>query len=75
MGHSKHGTIHKFCRSNGILTFAEYLEDFAKEKPELYKKGYELIDHYISKIEDAKLLSKTKDRLKEVKNGKRDVYF
>ncbi|MDD5730601.1 MAG: [FeFe] hydrogenase H-cluster radical SAM maturase HydG, partial [Candidatus Omnitrophica bacterium] len=28
---SKPGDIHKFCRPNGILTFAEYLEDFAKK--------------------------------------------
>ena len=32
---SKPGEIHTFCRSNGLLTFAEYLEDFGNG---LYKK-------------------------------------
>ena len=34
---SKPGEIHNFCRPNGLLTFAEYLEDFGRNG--LYEKG------------------------------------
>jgi 2-iminoacetate synthase len=70
---SKAGDIHKFCRPNGILTFAEYLEDFADKQ--LYEKGRSVIEFYLSQIHDAGLRDKTRARLEEVRKGKRDVYF
>lgn len=70
---SKPGEIHKFCRANGILTFAEYLEDFASVK--LKTKGYEVINHYLDKIEDKTLAKVTKQYLQKIKEGQRDVYF
>lgn len=69
---SKPGEIHTFCRSNGLLTFAEYLEDFGNG---LYKKGYETIEFYLNRIEDEDLRRQTKDRLIQIKEGKRDLYF
>ncbi|MBI5417042.1 [FeFe] hydrogenase H-cluster radical SAM maturase HydG, partial [Candidatus Poribacteria bacterium] len=73
MKFSKHGDIHNFCRPNGILTFAEYLEDFAND--EVYKKGMRVIAFYLNKIEDQKIKLKTIERLNNVKNGERDLYF
>ncbi|MBU0502770.1 MAG: [FeFe] hydrogenase H-cluster radical SAM maturase HydG [Candidatus Omnitrophota bacterium] len=73
MGFSKPGEIHNFCRPNGILTFAEYLEDFAKN--ETYEKGQEIIQAYLDKIEDKSLRQKTRLSLEEIKQGKRDLYF
>lgn len=70
---SKPGEIHKFCRPNGILTFSEYLEDFAKDG--LYEKGYNIIKFYLDRIEDKNLAKKTKEYLKKIKQGKRDIYF
>ncbi|MDD5731194.1 MAG: [FeFe] hydrogenase H-cluster radical SAM maturase HydG, partial [Candidatus Omnitrophica bacterium] len=70
---SKPGDIHKFCRPDGILTFAEYLEDFAKKG--LYEKGQKLIKHYLEQIEDPSLREKTRKRLLQIKKGKRDLYF
>ncbi len=70
---SKPGEIHKFCRTNGLLTFAEYLEDFAS--PGLKKDGYKVIEHYIKKIENPVMLEKTRAGLLEIKNGKRDIYY
>jgi 2-iminoacetate synthase len=70
---SKAGDIHKFCRPNGILTFAEYLEDFADKQ--LYEKGRSVIEFYLSRIHDQALREKTRTRLDEVRKGKRDVYF
>ncbi len=73
MGISKPGDIHTFCRPNAILTFAEYLQDFTKNG--LYEKGYTLIRHYLEKIENRTLRARTKEKLEEIKKGKRDLYF
>ncbi len=74
MRFSKSGNIHNFCRPNGLLTFAEYLEDFAKAG-DMYKKGYQLINFYLNKIENKKLRSQAKDKLLKIKQGQRDLYF
>jgi 2-iminoacetate synthase len=70
---AKPGEIHKFCRPNAILTFAEYLEDFADNESKL--KGEALIQRHLSMIDDPKLLQETKQRLNDIKAGKRDLYF
>lgn len=69
---SRPGEIHTFCRSNGLLTFAEYLEDFGNG---LYKKGYQTIEFYLNQIEDESLRRQTQERLKKIKQGERDIYF
>ena len=70
---AKPGEIHNFCRPNGILTFAEYLEDFASDG--LYEQGQALIRLYLDKIENADLRLETKRRIDKIKTGKRDLYF
>jgi 2-iminoacetate synthase len=70
---SKPGEIHNFCRPNGLLTFAEYLQDFAQDG--LYEKGYEVINFYLNQIEDQKMKEEVVKRLKRIKNGDRDLYF
>jgi len=70
---SKPGEIHKFCRPNGLLTFAEYLEDFADDG--LYEKGYKLIDYYLNKIESKSIRRQTIEKLAKIKQGQRDLYF
>lgn len=73
MGFAKPGEIHNFCRPNGILTFAEYLEDFASDG--LYQKGYEVIEFYLNKIENENRRKQTQGRLLKIKQGQRDLYF
>ena len=70
---SKPGEIHNFCRPNGLLTFAEYLEDFCNNG--IYDKGYKLIRFYLSQIEDEALRRQTQERLEKIKQGERDLYF
>jgi 2-iminoacetate synthase len=70
---SKPGEIHNFCRPNGILTFAEYLEDFATNG--LYESGYALIKIYLDKIRDVNLRAETQSRLDKIKAGQRDLYI
>ncbi len=73
MSLSKPGEIQKFCRPNAILTFAEYLEDFANK--DLQQKGYKAIKFYLDKIGNKKTAQKTKEHLEEIKKGRRDIYF
>jgi 2-iminoacetate synthase len=70
---SKPGEIHNFCRPNGLLTFAEYLEDFSQNG--IYEKGYEVINYYLGQIEDKKIKEEVVKRLERIKNGERDLYF
>ncbi|MDP2940342.1 MAG: [FeFe] hydrogenase H-cluster radical SAM maturase HydG [Candidatus Omnitrophota bacterium] len=70
---SKPGQIHKFCRSNGLLTFSEYLEDFVTDG--LKKKAQILIKSYLEKIEEKELRKETEKRILSIKQGERDLYF
>jgi 2-iminoacetate synthase len=74
MGLSKTGHIHTFCRPNALLTFAEYLEDFAKSNG-VYVKGKELIATYLAQINDEAVRDETKRRLIAIAQGRRDLYF
>lgn len=73
MALSKPGEIHNFCRPNGLLTFAEYLEDYATDG--LYQKGKEVIRFYLNKIENKSLKREVASRVERIKNGERDLYF
>lgn len=73
MNLAKPGSIHNFCRPNGILTFAEYLEDFATDG--IYRKGYEVINFYLNKMENNNLRHQTQERLLKIKQGQRDLFF
>jgi 2-iminoacetate synthase len=70
---SKPGEIHHFCRPNGLLTFAEYLQDFTADG--LRTKGEELIRSYLEKIDNPRLRQETAERLEKIKQGERDLYF
>ncbi len=70
---AKEGDIHKFCKPNALMTFAEYLEDYADS--ELKKKGYEMINHCVEQICCEAIKEETKKRLIEICRGKRDLYF
>ena len=67
--------IHNFCRPNGILTFAEYLEDFASDNEELRSKGWAVIEKLLDSIDDAAIRAKTRNMLAVIKKGGRDIFF
>jgi len=73
MDFAKHSRIHNFCRPNGLLTFKEYLEDYASE--EVKRLGLRVIDKYLEAIDDSQLKEETKKRLRQIERGKRDLYF
>jgi len=71
---AKPGLIKEHCLPNAMLTFAEYLYDFADN--ELKQKGFELINEMLKNdISNCDTREKTEKNLNEIKNGKRDLYF
>lgn len=73
MNLAKPGEIHNLCRPNAILTFKEYLEDYAT--PKINVMGQKIIEKYLKKILDLKIKEETIARLKLIEQGKRDLYF
>lgn len=74
MEFSKPGFIHNFCSPNGILTLAEYLEDYATgETKEL---GYKLIENQLNNLPlKPEIINSLKEKLVCLKNGERDLIF
>ncbi len=67
------GFIKRFCSPNAMLTLAEYLEDYAT--PETREQGYKLIDQKIKELALTQNTENLQEKIKQVRNGKRDLYF
>jgi 2-iminoacetate synthase len=67
------GFIKRFCQPNAILTLAEYIEDYAPS--ETKAKGEKLLDEKLGEMEEDGFKEKLVEKLKLVKEGKRDLYF
>ncbi|MDF2591642.1 MAG: [FeFe] hydrogenase H-cluster radical maturase HydG [Clostridia bacterium] len=70
---AKSGNIHNVCQPNAILTFQEYLLDYASD--EIKKIGEETIQQHLNEISNAQVRKLTEERLEEIKRGKRDLYL
>ena len=70
---AKTGQIQNICQPNAILTFKEYLEDYASE--ETKKIGGKTIAEHLQFISNPKVRRLTEERLKCIENGQRDLYF
>ena len=72
---AKPGKIQEYCKPNAMLTFKEYLEDYADEK--LRKKGEACLNYHLEEIQEnsPELAGRVGRRLKEIARGKRDVYL
>ncbi|MEW6535177.1 MAG: [FeFe] hydrogenase H-cluster radical SAM maturase HydG [Candidatus Auribacterota bacterium] len=64
---AKPGEIKKFCAPNAILTFAEYLNDYASE--ETKKEGRKLIDKLLKDIDSPNVMNK----YQQIMDGERDI--
>ncbi len=73
MQFAKSGKIHNLCYPNAMMTFKEYLEDYADE--ELEELGNQVIEQNIKNIPNEKMQKNTIDRLKRIENGERDLFF
>jgi 2-iminoacetate synthase len=67
------GFIKRFCQPNALLTLAEYLEDYAPAPTK--EKGYQLINKKLLKFDDVAFKNKLIEKLEQIKQGKRDLYF
>ena len=70
---AKPGLIKQFCLPNAILTFKEYLEDYAT--PETRIEGLALIGKNLQDIPSVHRRDETKERLIQIEQGERDFYF
>jgi 2-iminoacetate synthase len=70
---AKSGRIQKTCEPNAILTFKEYLMDYAS--PETRAIGEKTIEKHLAKIPSAAIRRQTIKELKNIQNGKRDIYY
>lgn len=70
---AKSGNIANVCQPNAILTFQEYLIDYAS--PFTRKVGEETIHKFLEEIPNEKIKALTIDYLKRIKNGERDLYI
>jgi len=67
------GFIKRFCTPNALLTFAEYLKDYAKETTK--QKGYLLIEKKLLELASQQDIVELTNKIELVKQGKRDLYF
>jgi len=70
---AKPGLIQKYCRTNAIMTFKEYLEDYASLQTK--ESGEDLISQLINERGKAGTKDLLKSRLKRIENGERDIYI
>jgi 2-iminoacetate synthase len=69
----KSGAIANVCQPNAILTFMEYLMDYAS--PETREIGEKAIKNHLEMITDTRIKQRTMDELKKIQEGSRDLYF
>ncbi|MFA5478849.1 MAG: [FeFe] hydrogenase H-cluster radical SAM maturase HydG [Candidatus Muiribacteriota bacterium] len=72
MAITKPGLIQQFCQPNALVTFKEYLLDYASE--ETRKVGENLIKYELEKISNEQAREKTREMLRKIEDGKRDLY-
>ncbi|MEN6325927.1 MAG: [FeFe] hydrogenase H-cluster radical SAM maturase HydG, partial [Syntrophomonas sp.] len=73
MPFAKSGQIGNFCLPNALLTFEEYLKDYADD--ELKEMGQKMIDEEIQNIPNEKRRVKAIDYLNRIRDGERDLRF
>ncbi|MFQ5442661.1 MAG: [FeFe] hydrogenase H-cluster radical SAM maturase HydG [Thermodesulfobacteriota bacterium] len=67
------GDIKNLCGPNAILTFKEYLEDYAPA--DVKKDGLAILDMSVKEIKDCLLREETEKRIKKIEAGERDLFF
>ena len=67
------GFVKRFCTPNALLTFAEYLYDYASKRTQ--QIGFELIDRELEKIEDEKMKQAVKSKLEQERGQTRSLFL
>ncbi len=69
---AKKGQIQHMCRPNAVLTFMEYLLDYAS--PETRSVGAALVERELAGITPPELQQHTRELLLRIQNGERDLF-
>jgi 2-iminoacetate synthase len=67
------GFIKRFCQPNALMTMAEYLEDYAPEDTKA--KGYALLNEKLGEMENDASRTRLEEKLAQIREGRRDLYF
>jgi 2-iminoacetate synthase len=67
------GFVKRFCTPNALLTFAEYLYDYSSYRTK--QAGLALIEKELNQIPDDAMQQTVRDKLAQLKEGTRDLYF
>ncbi len=70
---AKSGQIQNVCQPNAILTFKEFLNDYAT--PETRLVGEETIAKHLDMVGSPVVRQKAQERLEQIDRGERDFYF
>ncbi|PLX17450.1 MAG: [FeFe] hydrogenase H-cluster radical SAM maturase HydG [Candidatus Muiribacterium halophilum] len=72
MAITKPGLIQQYCQPNALVTFKEYLMDYASDRTR--KAGEELIKKELDDFADKNGKEQTLEMLKKLENGERDIF-
>jgi len=67
------GFIKRFCTPNAMLTFAEYLMDYAPVATA--EKGWAIIARKLNEYDEPKFKDELVKRIERIKSGEHDLYF
>ena len=67
------GFVKRFCTPNAVLTFLEYLNDYAEG--DTLRAGLLQIDREVADMPESKAKDELLERMKQVRAGQRDLYF
>lgn len=70
---AKPGLIKSYCHPNGVVSFAEYLTDFAS--PQTRENGFSLIERLVAQEENLAIQSGIQNSLDRIASGERDIYL
>lgn len=73
MGIAQKGKIHNLCMPNAILTFKEYLLDYASD--ETREASSYLIDQELAALPSEQVRETVKSMLARIENGERDLFL
>ena len=67
------GFVKRFCTPNAVLTFLEYMEDYSS--PETKVAGMKQIERELERMPDGDQKFQLLERIEQIKDGDRDLYF
>ncbi len=67
------GFVKRFCTPNAVLTFLEYMEDYSS--PETKVVGMKQVERELERMPDGDQKEQLVERIGQIKQGARDLYF